>query len=183
MVASIIICWMNKWIIKRHMLCVYYSWVVMWLNRHYVHFVVLSLTISYFQPWTKALTKALSWDPSIATRSLPPALKSIIFSSPFYLPWNPTAVKSVKLEVDEDKSTKGSNFSNSEVAIGLSPYTFPQKRLFHVPEENIAWAGVCLAERYSPISLGSHKKKGGGEWGGSSVRCDNMPVSPMIREA
>ncbi|XP_072874054.1 rho GTPase-activating protein 7 isoform X6 [Chlorocebus sabaeus] len=71
------------------------------------------------------------------------------------------AVKSVKLEVDEDKSIKGSNFSNSEVAIGLSPYTFPQKRLFHVPEENIAWAGVCLAERCSPISLGSHKKKGG----------------------
>ncbi|XP_058297983.1 rho GTPase-activating protein 7 isoform X8 [Hylobates moloch] len=49
------------------------------------------------------------------------------------------AVKSVKLEVDADKSTKGSNFSNSEVAIGLSPYTFPQKRLFHVAgEENIA---------------------------------------------
>ncbi|XP_063524593.1 rho GTPase-activating protein 7 isoform X5 [Pongo pygmaeus] len=49
------------------------------------------------------------------------------------------AVKSVKLEVDEDKSTKRSNLSNLEVAIGLSPYTFPQKRLFHVAgEENIA---------------------------------------------
>ncbi|XP_057552374.1 rho GTPase-activating protein 7 isoform X10 [Hippopotamus amphibius kiboko] len=45
------------------------------------------------------------------------------------------AGKSVTLEVDEDKSTKGSNFPRSEVATGLSPYTFPQKRPFHVPRK------------------------------------------------
>uniref|UniRef100_A0A671DZ54 DLC1 Rho GTPase activating protein n=1 Tax=Rhinolophus ferrumequinum TaxID=59479 RepID=A0A671DZ54_RHIFE len=45
---------------------------------------------------------------------------------------------SVKLEVDEDKSTKGLNFPPSEVTISLSPYTFPQEWPFHVPgEENI----------------------------------------------
>nr|XP_054099782.1 rho GTPase-activating protein 7 isoform X6 [Callithrix jacchus] len=78
------------------------------------------------------------------------------------------AVKSVKLEVDEDKSTKGSNFSNSEVAIGLSPYTSSRKRLFHVPEtENIAWAGVCLAELvHSSLLWQPQKKEGGLEGGG-----------------
>uniref|UniRef100_A0A8D1FES6 DLC1 Rho GTPase activating protein n=1 Tax=Sus scrofa TaxID=9823 RepID=A0A8D1FES6_PIG len=46
----------------------------------------------------------------------------------------------VKLVVDEDKNTKGSNYPPSEVAVGLSPYTFPQKWPFHVSEEeNIAW--------------------------------------------
>uniref|UniRef100_A0A8C6EK68 DLC1 Rho GTPase activating protein n=1 Tax=Microcebus murinus TaxID=30608 RepID=A0A8C6EK68_MICMU len=50
------------------------------------------------------------------------------------------AVVSVKLEVDEDKTTKGSNFPPSEVAICLSPYTFSQERPFYDPEEeNIAW--------------------------------------------
>ncbi|XP_052608015.1 rho GTPase-activating protein 7 isoform X4 [Peromyscus californicus insignis] len=45
------------------------------------------------------------------------------------------AGKSVKLEVAEDKRTKESIFTPSEVAIGLSPYTFPQEKYFHVPEE------------------------------------------------
>nr|XP_051688482.1 rho GTPase-activating protein 7 isoform X5 [Oryctolagus cuniculus] len=81
------------------------------------------------------------------------------------------AVKSVNLEVDEDKSTKKVPFPpppsspHSEVAIGLSPYTLPQERPFHVPEdENIVRAGVCLAGPLHSRLLGS------------SVRLDNMPV-------
>ncbi|XP_074185820.1 rho GTPase-activating protein 7 isoform X5 [Rhinolophus sinicus] len=63
------------------------------------------------------------------------------------------AVKSVKLEVDEDKSTKGSNFPPSEVTIGLSPYTFPQEWPFHVPgRENIDWRVSAWQNHYTPIS-------------------------------
>lgn len=71
----------------------------------------------------------------------------------FLPPLKPSRSKSVKLEVDEDKSTKGSNFPPSEVTIGLSPYTFPQEWPFHVPgEENIDWRVSAWQNHYTPIS-------------------------------
>lgn len=73
--------------------------------------------------------------------------------------------KPVKLVVDEDKNTKGSNYPPSEVAVGLSPYTFPQKWPFHVSEEeNIAWEGMCLAGLLYSNLLSGYRNKG------SSVR-------------
>ncbi|XP_054556805.1 rho GTPase-activating protein 7 isoform X5 [Talpa occidentalis] len=68
------------------------------------------------------------------------------------------AGKSVKLEVGEDKSTKGSNFSPSEVAISLSPYTFLQEWPFHVPgEENISQPGVHPAGPSTPTASAVQK--------------------------
>lgn len=122
------------------------SYMVVWLIKYCVH---LRCCVSqYLTPHheLRLLSKLSHWDSSIVTHSLPQALKSNAFSSSFLPPLEPSRGKSVKLEVVEDKSTKGSNLPPSEVAIGLSPYTFPQKCPFHVPEEeNIAWAGVRLA--------------------------------------
>ncbi|XP_053515859.1 rho GTPase-activating protein 7 isoform X8 [Artibeus jamaicensis] len=61
--------------------------------------------------------------------------------------------KSVKLEVDVDKSPEGSNLTPSEVAIGLSPYTSPQEWPFRVPgEEHVAWRVHAWQDRRTPIS-------------------------------
>lgn len=115
------------------------------------------------------------WDSSVVTHSLPQALKSRVFSS-FFLLWIPAEVKSVKLQVYKDKSTKGSNFPPSEVAIGLSPYTFPHEWPSHVPEEeNIAWAGVRLAGPLHSSLLGCCRNQG------SSTR--QCASSTVIREA
>lgn len=99
------------------------------------------MTVSDIQSGTKAAIKAVSLRPIIVIHSL--AQHSDPAFSLLLPPLKPSRGKSVKLEVDEDKSTKGSNFPSSEVTIGLSPYTFPQECPFHVPrEENIAWAAA-----------------------------------------
>lgn len=73
----------------------------------------------------------------------------------------PSSSKSVKLEADEDKSTKGCDFPSSEVAIGLSPYTFLQEGSFHVPElKNMAWAAVRLEEPLHLACSAATEKKG-----------------------
>lgn len=114
---------------------------------------VLGLIVSDIQSGTKAVIRAVSlrpihWHSFIATST---HTKRFLLS--FLPPLKPSRGKSVKLEVDVDKSTKGSNFAPSEVAIGLSPYTFPHECPFHVPgEENVVWAGVRLQDCCPPIS-------------------------------
>lgn len=161
--------WVNEWVSKRDMLCVHSSSMVSGVTEQAL--CALALTVLSSQSWTKAFIKAVSLK-HIYCHSFTAAstqVSDLLLS--FLPPLEPSRSKSVNLEVDEDKSTKKVPFPpppsspHSEVAIGLSPYTLPQERPFHVPEdENIVRAGVCLAGPLHSRLLGS------------SVRLDNMPV-------
>lgn len=114
--------------------------------------VVLSMTVSDIQSVTEAVIKTVSLRPIHCHSFIGTSTQSKRFFS-FLPPLKPSRGKSVKLEVDEDKSTKGSNFPPSEVTISLSPYTFPQEWPFHVPgEENIDWRVSAWQNHYPPIS-------------------------------
>lgn len=114
--------------------------------------VVLSMTVSDIQSETEAVIKTVSLRPIHCHSFIGASTQSKHFLS-FLPPLKPSRSKSVKLEVDEDKSTKGSNFPPSEVTIGLSPYTFPQEWPFHVPgRENIDWRVSAWQNHYTPIS-------------------------------
>lgn len=81
--------------------------------------------------------------------------------SPLLLPpLEPSSGKSVKLEVGEDKSIKRHSFPPSEVAIGLSPYTFPQEESFHVPKEKYMAGQGCAWEDRTPHPPQLLQKKG-----------------------
>jgi hypothetical protein len=48
------------------------------------------------------------------------------------------------------------------VAVGFSPYTFPQEKYFHIPEEkHLALTGVWLAGLFQPglLKQGSAERK------------------------
>lgn len=142
--------------------------------------VVLGTTVSDPRSWL--LSKLSHWGPSIVTHALPQALKSSVFSSPFYLLWNPAEVdqkswKWKKIRAERDQIPPPPSPKPPEVVIGLSPYTFPQEWPFHVPEEeNISGEDVLLAGLVCSSQLCCCRNKG------SSMRLDDMPV-PTIRRA
>lgn len=114
---------------------------------------VLGMIVSDIQSGTKAVIRAVSLRPIHRHSFIATSTHSERCLLSFRPPLKPSGGKSVKLEVDVDKRTKESNFPPSEVAISLSPYTFPHECPFHVPgEENIAWAGVRLQDNCPPTS-------------------------------
>lgn len=85
--------------------------------------VVLNVTASDPQLWTKAVIESVFLRPIYCHSFVTTSTQAEHFLLSFLPPLEPSSGKSVKLEVDIDKSTKESNFSPLEVAIGLSPYT------------------------------------------------------------
>lgn len=171
---------MSRWTRSIRCLCTLPRQLCDWSSA--VCRVVLGMTVSDPQSRTKTVIKAVSLRPIFCHSFRPTSTQIKCFLLSLLPPLEPSRGKSVKLEVEEDKSTKGSNPTPTpappEVVISLSPYTFPQEWPFHAPEEeNIPGKGVHLAGLLHSSQPGCYRNKG------SSVGLDSTPVPPMIREA
>lgn len=70
---------------------------------------VLGMTVSDPQSWTKTIIKAVSLRPIYCHSFMATSTQIKCFLLSFLPPLEPSRGKSVKLEVEEDKSAKGSN--------------------------------------------------------------------------
>lgn len=85
--------------------------------------VVLDVTAPDPRLGTKAVIESVFLRPIYCHSFMAASTQTKRFLLSFLPPVEPSSAESVRLEVDADKSTKESNFTPSEVAIGLSAYT------------------------------------------------------------
>lgn len=124
---------------------------VEWLDKN-CHSAVLGMTISDPWSWIEAVNRFVLLRPSVVTHLLPQALRRVVFSFFFFPPREPSRGKSVKLEVAEDKRTKGSIFTPRKWQLVCLLTPFPKRSIsMFLKKHTSPFQGCWLA---GPLWLG-----------------------------